>query len=636
MRPQRSLSSKRCLKQVQSLLNSSGRSRCRGGPIGPVLSTLPDVFRKEKLPRILWSDEPKLQEQLFSALSKGGGIRFTLQATVVALTHCLRPSRVRDTLMASGIHPASVALAATDRRMQEPLCGLLSIEGERWEAIGSDLHFTGAVLPQGLEVPGQLLLLACPGDIQLPEDLSAETVTFRSCRELKAISFIPPRVRNLRVEHAPLLETLPEAVDLPGELYLSACPRLERLPASVEAARVAVTHCPGLRAVHSRIRCSELTLESLINLRELDLDLYVLQALELTLPGLRILRGRLHSRGGLRIAAPGLQHILADLQAGGNLLVEGCRDLVAMKGTLRVKNNLVIRRNPRLAEVPAGEVTGEAEFADLPALKAVAAGLVNSSRRVRLQRCDSLEEVPGGTYRGSLELLDLPGLTRWPAEMDVGILTELDCPSLPEPPPGVVVRTALRRARPQERKALAEEIAAEDTNPPEGLQEQRQMVRALAITGVPMERRPAMLVENGVPLEIALIACVAEGMGRQDFLERCIEQAIGKRDLAGAARTCLRASIHPASMALLVKDPAMARWLAQLLSPSRDLALGLSRDGNLRIGADAVWDLPEGLVVPGVVRYDGPMESIRWPAGLRTGQGCSVPVVEFLADGRTL
>ena len=137
-----------------------------------------------------------------------------------------------------------------------------------------------------------------------------------------------------------------------------------------------------------------------------------------------------------------------------------------MKGTLRVKNNLVIRRNPRLAEVPAGEVTGEAEFADLPALKAVAAGLVNSSRRVRLQRCDSLEEVPGGTYRGSLELLDLPGLTRWPAEMDVGILTELDCPSLPELPPGVVVRTALRRARPQERKALAEEIAAEDTNPP--------------------------------------------------------------------------------------------------------------------------------------------------------------------------
>ena len=609
---------------------------CWSEPPEPVLPPLPKVFRKEKLARVLWTDDPKLQDQLFLALSKGGGIRFTLQATVDALTHRLRPSLVRACLLAAGIHPASVALAATDRRIQEPLSGLLSIEGERWQAIGGDLHFTGSVLPQGLKVPGQLHLESCTGDFQLPEDLSAEFVTFRSCRELKSILFIPPRVRNLRVDHAPELETLPEAVDLPGEFYLSACPRLERLPASIKAPHVVVTHCPGIRTIQSRIRCSELTLESLINLAELDLDLDARKGLDLTLPSLRVLRGRLRSRGRIRIAAPGLQAIEADIKVGADVVVEGCRELASMEGAIHVTQNLSIRRNPHLATVPDGQVTGESEFLDLPALKAVAAGLITTSRKVRFQRCASLEELPGGNYRGSLELLDLPALAHWPAVMNVGILTELDCPNLPDLPPGVFVRTALRRARHQEREALAKEIACEDTKPPKGLEEQCQMVKALGITGVPMALRLAILVEDGVPSDIALIACMTEGMERQDFLECCLNQAIGQRDLVGAARTCLRAGIHPASMALLLRDRVAARWVAQLLSPSRDLAQGLLGDGNLRIAADAVWDLPEGLVVPGAVRYDGPMESIRWPAGLRTGQGCSVPVAEFLSDGRTL
>ncbi len=623
-------------RKLRSLLQPRPQHhRCWGPPPERVLPPLPEVFRKEKLARVLWTDDPDLQAKLFTALSAGGGIRSILQATVNALTHRLRPSLVRACLLAAGIHPASVALATTDLRMQEPLCGLLAAEGEDWEVIGKDLHFTGPELPQGLEVPGQLLLRQCPGDLQLPEDLSADTVVFRSCRELKRIPHLPARVRGLRVEHAPLLETLPQEIDLPGDFYLSACPRLERLPASIQAPRVTVTHCPGIRIIQSRICCSELNLESLINLAELDLDLHAKCGVDLTLPSLRCLRGRLHTRGRLRIAAPGLQSIAADIKVGGDLVVEGCRELAAMEGALHVKLNLFIRRNPRLTVVPDGQVTGISEFADLPALKAVGAGLV-TSRRVRFDRCASLEDLPGGTYRGSLELLDLPGLTRWPAEMDVGILTELDCPNLPDLGPGVVVRTALRRARTQEREALAAEIAREDTHPPEGLQKQRQMVQALAITGVPLERRLELLVESGVPMELALIACVAEGMGRQDFLERCLNQAIGQRDLVGAARTCLRATIHPASMALLVKDRATARWLAQLLSPSRDLALGLSGDGNLRVSADAVWDLPEDLVVPGSVRYDGPMDSIRWPAGLRTGQGCSVLVAEFLSDAKAV
>lgn len=609
---------------------------CWGDPPGPGSAAFPEFFRKEKLARVLWTEDPTLQDQLFTALSRGGGIGSALQATVHALTQRLRPSVVRGCLLAAGIHPASLVLSAVDPRIQEPLSALLSIEGERWEAIRGDLHFTGAVLPPGLKVPGELHLEWCPGELVLPEDLSAEVVTFRSCRELKSLQFIPPKVRSLRVEHSPSLVSLPEEVDLLGEFYLSACPRLERLPASIKAPQVVVTHCPGLHSIRSRIRCSELKLESLINLAELDLDLSASKCIELTLPSLQVLRGRLHSRGRVRIAAPGLRSIGADIKVGGDLVVEGCRELSTFAGALQVTRNLLIRRTPQLTSVPDGQVTGISEFVDLPALKTVGAGLIASSRRVRFERCASLVDLPGGTYRGSLELLDLPGVECWPAELNVGVLTELDCPNLPDLPPGVVVRTALRRARPQEREALAAEIAREDTRPPAGLLQERMMVQVLAATGVPLERRLELLVEGGVPMELALIACLAEGMGRQSFLERCLDQAIGQSDLAGAARTCLRADIHPASMATLVKDPATARWMAQLLSTSRDLALGLSGDGNLRLAADAEWDLPESLVVPGAVRYNGPMTSIRWPAGLRTGQGCSVPVAEFLADGETL
>ena len=597
----------------------------------PAPPEVPEVFRKNDRHRDSWVTDPALLGTLKKGLAATSTPKARLQLVVQALTRRLDPACVLSCLEEAEVHPATLALATSDTRIQAGLAKFLSREGETWSVKGDSMRFTGAALPPGLVLHGTLVLDDCPGDIQLPPGLEVSQLEYRNCRQLRRVGPLPVTVKGLTIENAPELVELPETIDLTFGFQLSACPRLEHLPSYIHAAKVSISHCPGIRSIWARIRCTDLTLETLINLADLDLDLSTGRELELRLPSLRSLRGTLRSTGTLRIACPGLRSMEVNLKAA-DLLVENCGQLERIEGTLHA-NNLYIRRNASLVSIDGGFVVGASEFQDLPALRSVDPTLVTSSRTVRFERCASLAELPYGiSYRGSLELLDLPALNCWPENMNVGLLTALGCPQLPDPPPGVVIRSAFRRARPEDRESLAREVAEGTSEARAAIAGLRLLVRALKASNVPLQKAMSLLQEDGEDPAAILVAAAAEGLGLQDFLDNCAQLANGPGGLAEAATVCARASIHPASLAFVVRDRTKARWVAELLSESQDLATGLVGDGTLRIRPEAAWDLPEDLVVPGSVKVEGGKGPVHWPRGLRALGGISLPMERFLGE----
>jgi hypothetical protein len=543
----------------------------------------------------------------------------------------LDPVWVRSQLAAWGIHPVSIVLAEADAKNRKNLEAVLMPGQTDW-TIGLPTVFRGAALPPGLVMTGPLTIDGCSELMDLPEDLITPSLLIQNCPSLKRLSRLPPGVSGLQVENAQNLVELPDQLRLENCFGVSACPRLERLPAIIRSREVKISHCPGLRSISAKIRCWKLDLKSLIHLRNLDLDLKISNNLELNIPSLQTFSGRAEIGGRLHIKCVGLCEVRADLVVGDQAVVEHCQSLEALDGSFHVKGDLRIRRNPLLVATPTGFVGGTLELADLPSLRVVEPGLVASCRTVRIVRCTNLGRLPHGVhFRGSMELLDLPALAQWPESMKVGLLTVLGCPGLPDPPPGISVRTAFRRAGIPERHVLAQALS-EDANPDaETIEPLRRMVRALKISGASLEEILQMLEADGSAPEEALPACAAEGLGLREFLEGCAAIVDGQGGEIRAARACTRASIHPGSIALVVRDLTKARWMAELYSESRDLAAGVMGEGNLRISSQAAWDLPENLAVPGHVKVSDAEGPARWPANMRVlgGFNIHVPGVEL-------
>ena len=151
------------------------------------------------------------------------------------------------------------------------------------------------------------------------------------------------------------------------------------------------------------------------------------------------------------------------------------------------------------------------------------------------------------------------------------------------------------------------------------------MIRAMIVSGVRHKDASDMLLADGHdPCEV-LAAAAAEGLGLLEFLEGCIALANGQGGEVEAARICAMASIHPGSLALVVKDLTKARWLAELYSDSHDLAAGVMGDGSLRLPPIPSWDLPEGLAVPGLIKVPDIQCPARWPERLRVSGGITSP-----------
>jgi hypothetical protein len=381
--------------------------------------------------------------------------------------------------------------------------------------------------------------------------------------------------------------------------------------------------------VSSKISCRILELSTLINLTVLNLDLTVSSSMDLSLPSLVSLKGRAKVQGRLRIACSSLRELEADITVGDQIMVENCHLLESMDGLFHVKRDLSIKRCLKLAATPEGFVGGNLELTDLPALRLVDPSLIASCRRVRIRRCETLERLPYGVHlRGSMELIDLPALAHWPLSMNVGILTVLGCPMLPDPPPGVTVRSGFRRATSGERRAIAQALSEDSEVNRASIEPLRRLIRVLMSSGVPFASAMDVLHADGHAKGDTLVAAAAEGLGLHEFLDRCSGLSDGRGGEIEAARACVRASIHPGSLALVVKDLTKARWLAELYSDSKDLAAGVTGDGNLRIQPKAAWDLPEDLAVPGQIRVSSAEGEPRWPSRMRVLGGIHTRSVE--------
>lgn len=524
---------------------------------------------------------------------------------------------VRSRLDAWEVHPTSIILAERVPKLRSELAEALMPGQTEW-TFGVSTVFRGPSLPRGLHLPGPLILDGCEGLVELPDDLSTPCLVIQNCRNLRSLQRVPPGVLGLQVEHAPNLIDLPDAVKLKNGFRLSACPQVEQLPSFIYASDIKISHCPGLRSLSSKIRCHRIELSTLINLTALDLDLTVSSNLELSLPSLSTMKGQVKVRGRFRLACTNLMSMEADINVGDQMVVEHCRLMESMKGRFHVKRGLFISRCPQLTATPEGIVEGNLELADLAALVQVDSGLCSSSRRVRIRRCEELQRLPNEVrLRGSMELIDLPSLAHWPDFMNVGILTVLGCPRLSVPPPGVIARTAFRWVSRLERQAMDRVLAEDSMVDRVGLELLRRLVRALTSAGVSLSEAVELLHADGHAKGDVLVASAAEGLGLAEFLDRCAALSDGRGGEVEAALACVRASIHPGSLALVVKDLTKARWLAELYSDSKDLAAGVTGDGNLRIQPQAAWDLPEKLAIPGQIRASQVEGEPRWPARMR-------------------
>ena len=606
---------------------------CRWIESGPEAMSPQDSFRRSYRALPFGPDEdPRVA--LPARLAETPELEKRVRLVLGALAQGLDPRWVRSKLTAWRIHPVSIVLAESHPKLRADLGASLLPDHDEW-TLGNPTIFRGSELPPGVVVPGPFVLEGCSGLTDLPEDLIAESLHIHNCRDLRSLPQLPRGVAGLRIENAPNLVDLPGTLELKKGLQLSACPSLGHLPSDILADEVIISHCPGIRTMTARIECRKFSLESLINLTDLDLDLTVSGDLELNLPSLRTFRGRADVCGRLRISGASLTAVDADITVGDHAVIEHCRSLESISGLLHVNGDLRIQRNPQLTTTPEGFVRGTLELTDLPALGLVDPCLIASCRTVRIRRCANLEKLPYGVnLRGSMELLDLPSLCHWPPSMSVGILTVLGCPGLPDPPPGVIIRTAFRRAGIQERESIALTLTNDSDNDRAPIESMRRIIRTMTVSGVYMADICEMLQAEGHASGDVLVAAAAEGLGLREFLDECAVLADGTDGLAKAAQTCARASIHPGSLALVVKDLTKARWLAELYSESLDLAIGVMGDGNLRILTNSAWDLPEGLAVPGQVRVADTKGPSRWPERFRVlggFKGCS-PEMESSLD----
>jgi hypothetical protein len=553
-----------------------------------------------------------------------------------ALVQGVDPRWVRSRLAAWEVHPVSIILAGVVSKHRTELAEALMPGQTEW-TFGLSTVFTGLSLPRGLHLPGALVLDGCEDLSALPDDLSTPCLVIQNCRNLRSLLRIPPGVSGLQVEHAPNLIELPDSVKLKHEFRLSACPQVEQLPSHLHASAIKISHCPGLRSICSKINCHTLELSTLINLTTIDLDLTVSSGMDLSLPSLATWKGRAKVNGRLRIACSSLHKLEAEITVGDQMMVEHCRLLESIDGLIHVKRDLSIKRCPKFSATPAGFVGGNLELTDLPSLRHVDPSLIASCRRARIQRCETLECLPYGVHlRGSLDLIDLPALAYWPPSMNVGILTVLGCPLLLDPPPGVTVRSGIRRATSGERRAVSQALSEDSEGDQASIEPLRRLIRVLMSSGVSFASAMDMLHADGHAKGDTLVAAAAEGLGLHEFLDRCAGLSDGRGGEIEAARACVRASIHPASLALVVKDLTKARWLAELYSDSKDLAAGLTGDGNLRIQPKAAWDLPDDLAVPGQIRASGAEGEPRWPSRMRVLGGIKIQPAETESPGDAL
>jgi hypothetical protein len=151
------------------------------------------------------------------------------------------------------------------------------------------------------------------------------------------------------------------------------------------------------------------------------------------------------------------------------------------------------------------------------------------------------------------------------------------------------------------------------------------------MAGVCFEDRWRLLLAEGHSSEDLLTALLGEGSDLKRSLEKCAALTDDTDGEIRAAVACTRVGIHPATLALVTRNPTKARWLAELFSESHDMVTGWRGDGGLRLEGQLTWDLPDGLVVPGRLRIHGVAGPAKWPKRMKVLGGILIKATDIEA-----
>lgn len=338
--------------------------------------------------------------------------------------------------------PASTTAAAIESRTEAPA---LPIDPEeqrlRWRLLVNSILAGRA--PAGLEYP-ETLSLAKLNFRSLPDNLTVRgDLDLRQCQRLRRIGMGLTVDGNLQIggrcgdrlwyeaencslplcrDAQPPLESLPELLQVTGQLALRSCHKVTRLPDQFDVGHLHIEGCHGFKSLpeSGSICRGDLTLKGC--------------------PQFRRLPEALHVHGDLRLAGLPLEALPAGLIVDGNLTLECCPHLTALPSQLRVGKNLVIR-NCALLELPADlAVGGNLVIKRCPVLTTLPM-IIRVDGDVCVSKCPQLTTVKAITrFARSLSITDCPNLTSLPGALTVpGILNLTRCSGLKSLPAGMQI-----------------------------------------------------------------------------------------------------------------------------------------------------------------------------------------------------
>jgi hypothetical protein len=113
----------------------------------------------------------------------------------------------------------------------------------------NNVHSPITVIPDDVIVTGELTVSDCPYLIKLPSSI---------------------HVIQLDIQDCPQIKTLPEDTSVSGQVVIRNCPNLEKLPENLEALSLEITDCPNLQTLPHGIKARYVTLARCARLEKWD------------------------------------------------------------------------------------------------------------------------------------------------------------------------------------------------------------------------------------------------------------------------------------------------------------------------------------------------------------------------------
>ncbi len=283
--------------------------------------------------------------------------------------------------------------------------------------VDGDLNLSGCAyltsLPDNLTVGGDLNLNGCTGLSSLPKNM---TVGGKVTRDGSGIGIVQKALEQMGENDGNLilkgLTALPEDLAaVPGNLDLSGCPGLTRLPDNLTVGEFLDLHgCTGLTSLPENLTVSSLDLSGCTGLTSLPENLTV-SSLDLSgCPGLTRLPEHLTVHGDLDLGGcTGLTRLPDNLTVGEVLNLHGCTGLTRLPDNLTVGEVLNLHGCTGLTSLPENLTVSSLDLSGCTGLTRLPEHL-HVGRRLNLSYCTGLTRLPDNLTVGGEVILDGSGI----------------------------------------------------------------------------------------------------------------------------------------------------------------------------------------------------------------------------------